>query len=104
MRLPTAWTGAQIAPPTKPSSTRVTAFFDAQEFLKAMGPQEPAQHGTPDAPKEEHVGAPLDMSDSVAGAGICPVTGTQMAQVQCGDHRVWLSLEDRIVLPIKDEQ
>lgn len=46
--------------------------------------------------------AKLDMSERVLGNGLCPVTGKPMEKMMVNGHEVWVSLGERIALPIKD--
>lgn len=44
----------------------------------------------------------LDMTADSAGKGICPISGNPMVRMLANGHEAWVSLDERIVLPIKD--
>lgn len=44
----------------------------------------------------------LDMSANSVDKGICPVSGKPMVKMYANGHLAWVSLDQRIVLPIKD--
>lgn len=44
----------------------------------------------------------MDMSEEVAGRGLCPVTKQPMVPMFANGHSVLVSMESKIVLPMKD--
>lgn len=46
--------------------------------------------------------AKLDMSEQVIGNGLCPVSGKPMVKMIANGKEVWVSVGERIALPVKD--
>lgn len=44
----------------------------------------------------------MDMSEDVAGRGLCPVTKQPMVPMFANGHPVLVGMESKIVLPVKD--
>lgn len=44
----------------------------------------------------------MDMSEDVAGKGLCPVTKQPMVPMFANGHAVLVGMESKIVLPVKD--
>lgn len=55
------------------------------------------------APKEK-VTARIDMSAEVAGKGLCPECRGQMVSAYANGHKVLVCDEDRIVIPVVDDE
>lgn len=53
--------------------------------------------------KKTQVNARVDMSEEVAGAGLCPVTKKPMVRMFANGHPVLVSMDARVVLPVKDD-
>lgn len=54
--------------------------------------------------KPKQLEAALDMSEQVAGIGLCPECKRPMEQTLIAtDDQVWVCLQCRVTLPIKDE-
>lgn len=56
-----------------------------------------------EAGSKTKVNARVDMSEEVAGAGLCPVTKKPMVRMFANGHPVLVSMDARVVLPVKDD-
>ncbi len=73
LKVPQAWIGAKLVSPIEDAPTE-------------------------DQPVE--VKARVDMSENVAGKGLCPECRQPMQIAQCGPSASWVCAADRISLPI----
>jgi len=57
-----------------------------------------------EAASQKKVTARIDMSAEVAGSGLCPECRKPMVLMSANGHQVHTCMDDRITVPVRDEQ
>jgi len=60
----------------------------------------PSSQPTAESTETKQVVARIDMSEEVAGRGLCPECKTPMKIARAGISRAWICAADRITLPL----